>query len=93
MPTIISRCQRMDFRRIPVIEIISQLEKIIRAEKADVDRDVLFAVAKSSDGSMRDAESVLDQLISFSHGAVSLKDAISCWGLVEQMVFFLVADK
>ncbi len=93
MPTIISRCQRMDFRRIPVIEIISQLEKIIRAEKADVDRDVLFAVAKSSDGSMRDAESVLDQLISFSHGAVSLKDAISVLGMVEQDVLFSVADK
>jgi len=93
MPTIISRCQRMDFRRIPIIEIISQLEKIIRQEKAVVDKEVLFAVAKSSDGSLRDAESVLDQLVSFSQGNVSLKDAISVLGMVEQDVLFALTDK
>ncbi|MDD5116733.1 MAG: DNA polymerase III subunit gamma/tau [Candidatus Omnitrophica bacterium] len=93
MPTIISRCQRMDFRRIPVIEIISQLEKIISQEKVAVDKDVLFAVAKSSDGSLRDAESVLDQLVSFSQGKVSIKDAISVLGMVEQDVLFSLADK
>lgn len=92
MPTIISRCQRLDFRRIPVIEIISQLEKIIRQENVTVDKDVLFAVAKSSDGSLRDAESVLDQLVSFSRGAVSLKDAICVLGMVEQDVLFDIAD-
>jgi DNA polymerase-3 subunit gamma/tau len=93
MPTIISRCQRMDFRRITVIEIISQLEKIIREEKAAVDKEVLFAVAKSSDGSLRDAESILDQLVSFSQGNVSLKDAISVLGMVEQDVLFELTDK
>lgn len=93
MPTIISRCQRMDFRRITVIEIISQLEKIIREEKAAVDKEVLFAVAKSSDGSLRDAESILDQLVSFSQGSVSLKDAISVLGMVEQDVLFALTDK
>ncbi|MDD5120959.1 MAG: DNA polymerase III subunit gamma/tau [Candidatus Omnitrophica bacterium] len=93
MPTIISRCQRMDFRRITTIEIISQLEKIIRQEKIAVDKEVLFAVAKSSDGSLRDAESVLDQLVSFAKGNVSLKDAISVLGMVEQEVLFSLADK
>ncbi|MCK9431221.1 MAG: DNA polymerase III subunit gamma/tau [Candidatus Omnitrophica bacterium] len=92
MPTIISRCQRMDFRRIPVIEIISQLEKIILQEKAAVDKDVLFAVAKSSDGSLRDAESILDQLVSFSKGSVSIKDAIAVLGMVEQDVLFALTD-
>ena len=93
MPTIISRCQRMDFRRITVIEIIAQLEKIVREEKIAVDKEVLSAVAKSSDGSLRDAESVLDQLVSFSRGSVSLKDAISVLGLVEQDVLFTLTDK
>ncbi|MFA6357964.1 MAG: DNA polymerase III subunit gamma/tau [Candidatus Omnitrophota bacterium] len=92
IPTIISRCQRMDFRRITVIEIISQLEKIISQEKIAVDKEVLFAVAKSSDGSLRDAESVLDQLVSFSKGKVSLKDAISVLGMVEQDVLFNLTD-
>jgi len=93
MPTIISRCQRMDFRRIAVIEIISQLEKIIREEKISVDKEVLFAIAKSSDGSLRDAESILDQLVSFSKGKVSLKDAIAVLGMVEQDVLFAITDK
>ncbi|MDD5109402.1 MAG: DNA polymerase III subunit gamma/tau [Candidatus Omnitrophica bacterium] len=93
LPTIISRCQRMDFRRITVIEIISQLEKIVRQEKITIDKEVLFAIAKSSDGSLRDAESILDQLVSFSQGNVSLKDAISVLGMVEQDVLFTITDK
>lgn len=93
MPTIISRCQRMDFRRIPVIEIIAQLEKIVAEEKLAVDKEVLSAIAKSSDGSLRDAESVLDQLVSFSKEKVSLKDAITVLGMVEQDVLFSLTDK
>ncbi|TAM40437.1 DNA polymerase III subunit gamma/tau [bacterium] len=93
MPTIISRCQRMDFRRIPVIEIIAQLEKIVAGEKLAVDKEVLSAIAKSSDGSLRDAESVLDQLVSFSKEKVSLKDAITVLGMVEQDVLFSLTDK
>ena len=93
MPTIISRCQRMDFRRIPVIEIIAQLDKIVAEEKLAVDKEVLSAIAKSSDGSLRDAESVLDQLVSFSKEKVSLKDAITVLGMVEQDVLFSLTDK
>ncbi|MDP2927958.1 MAG: DNA polymerase III subunit gamma/tau [Candidatus Omnitrophota bacterium] len=93
MPTIISRCQRMDFRRITVIEIIAQLEKIVRQENIVVDKEVLAAVARSSDGSLRDAESVLDQLVSFSKENISLKDAISVLGMVEQDVLFALTDK
>jgi len=93
IPTIISRCQRMDFRRITVIEIIAQLEKIVRQENIVVDKEVLAAVARSSDGSLRDAESVLDQLVSFSKGNISLKDAISVLGMVEQDVLFALTEK
>jgi len=88
MPTILSRCQRLDFRRISVMEIIAQLEKIAQAEKINIDKDVLFALAKASDGSLRDAESVLDQLISFSKDKISLQDVISMLGVVEQDMLF-----
>ena len=91
--TVLSRCQRLDFRRISVIEIISQLERIAAAEKIEVDKDVLFAIARASDGSLRDAESILDQLVSFSRDKVSLKDVISVLGLVEQEALFEIADK
>jgi DNA polymerase-3 subunit gamma/tau len=90
--TVLSRCQRLDFRRISVIEIIAQLEKIVKTEKIAVDKEVLFAIAKASDGSMRDAESILDQLVAFSKDSVSLKDVISVLGLVEQDALFEITD-
>jgi DNA polymerase-3 subunit gamma/tau len=92
-PTILSRCQRLDFRRISVMEIIQQLEKIIASEKTKVERDVLAAIARSCDGSMRDAESVLDQLISFAKEKVSLEDVVSMLGMIEQSSIFEIADK
>lgn len=93
IPTVLSRCQRFDFRRIPVIEIIAQLEKIIKSENVDVDKEVLFAIARASDGALRDAESILDQLVSFSKGKISLKDVISVLGLVEEDLLFEITDK
>jgi len=92
MPTILSRCQRLDFRRISVMEMIAQLEKIVAAEKIKVDKEVLFAIAKSSDGALRDAESILDQLFSFAKDKVSLKDVVSILGLVEQDALFELTD-
>lgn len=93
IPTILSRCQRLDFRRISVMEIIAQLEKIAMAEKINIDKKVLFAIARSSDGSLRDAESILDQLISFAKDEVSLEDIVSMLGLVEQDTLFDITEK
>jgi DNA polymerase III subunit gamma/tau len=90
--TILSRCQRLDFRRIPVMEIIAQLEKIIAGEKVKVDKDVLFAVARASDGSLRDAESILDQLVSFAKEKVSIEDVVSMLGMVETNTLFEMTD-
>lgn len=91
--TILSRCQRFDFRRIPAMEIASQLERIAHEETMKVDKEVLFAIAKSSDGSLRDAESILDQLFSFSKEKISLKDVVSVLGLIEQDALFAIIDK
>ncbi|MCX5701967.1 MAG: DNA polymerase III subunit gamma/tau [Candidatus Omnitrophica bacterium] len=93
IPTILSRCQRLDFRRITVMEIIGQLERIVAAEKIEVEKEVLVAIAKSSDGSLRDAESILDQLISFSKDKLSLKDIVSMLGIVEQEMLFEITEK
>jgi len=92
LPTILSRCQRLDFRRIPVVEIIAQLEKIISAENIKIDKDVLFAIARSSDGALRDAESLLDQLSSFAEGKISLDDINSILGVVEHDALFQITD-
>ena len=93
IPTILSRCQRLDFRRIPVLEIIAQLERIVAQEKIEVDKEVLFAIAKASDGSLRDAESLLDQLSSFSKDKISLRDIVSVLGIVEQDALFEITEK
>lgn len=93
IPTVLSRCHRFDFRRVSTMEIISQLKKIIESEKIDVDKEVLFTIAKSSDGSLRDAESVLDQLVSFSKDKIQLKDVVSVLGMVGQEVFFEITEK
>jgi len=93
LPTILSRCQRLDFRRIPLIEIIAQMEKIVAEEKIGIDKEVLFAIAKASDGSLRDAESLLDQLSSFSKDRISLKDIVSVLGIVEQEALSEITEK
>lgn len=90
--TVLSRCQRLDFKRISVMDVIFQLEKIAKSEKIEIDKEVLLAIAKASDGALRDAESMLDQLVSFSRGKVSLKEVISVLGLVEQDALFELTD-
>jgi DNA polymerase-3 subunit gamma/tau len=64
--TIVSRTQRFDLRRIPHADMVDHLEKIAAAEKLTVDRKALDAIARHAQGSLRDAESILDQLASFS---------------------------
>jgi len=92
LPTILSRCQRFDFTRIPNVRIIEKLKDICRQEKISVGEDVLFAIAKASDGSLRDAESILDQLISFSQKDVTLSDVVLVLGVIEQQAFLDFVD-
>ncbi len=85
--TILSRCQRFDFKRIPIAEITECLKKILLAEKVTAGDDALFSIAKSASGSMRDAESVLDQLISFSEGEIKTEDVDNLLGMVDHETF------
>src|SRR5512147_2966386 len=69
--TVLSRCQRHEFRRVPVDEIVKQLKLIIKAEKIQADDDALIQIARQSAGGMRDAISLLDQLASMG-GKITL---------------------
>ena len=62
--TVLSRCQRHEFRRVPVDEIVANLKKIVKAENFQADDDALIQIARQSAGGMRDAQSLLDQLAS-----------------------------
>ena len=90
--TILSRCQRFNFRRIPTPEIIKKLEEIVKAEKIKADKNALFWIAKTSDGGLRDAESLLDQLASFSDGKIKEEDALFLLGLASEDHYFEVVD-
>jgi len=78
--TIVSRCQRFDFRRITTADIVRRLRQVVDGEKLKVDDAVLSAVARSSHGGMRDAESLLDQLISFKAKGLSEEDVAAVIG-------------
>ncbi len=82
LATIVSRCQRFDLRRIPVPLIVERLEMIAKADDIEADRDALLAVARGSEGGMRDAQSALDQLISFKGNVIHEDDVLAVFGLV-----------
>lgn len=86
--TILSRCQRFDFKRIPTKDILSKLKQISEAENLKVKDEALFYIARFSGGSMRDAESVLDQLINFCEEEIRLEEVISLLGMVREEIFF-----
>src|ERR1700735_3965219 len=84
LPTILSRCQRFDLRRIPTALIVNHLRDIARLEKVEIDDAALQAIARGADGGMRDAESTLDQLISFCGDRIAESDVLSMFGLAAQ---------
>jgi DNA polymerase-3 subunit gamma/tau len=84
LPTILSRCQRFDLRRIPADLIVKQLAHIAKQEKVKIDEPALYAIARGADGGMRDAESTLDQLISFCGDKIEESDVLSVFGLAAQ---------
>ena len=84
LPTILSRCQRFDLRRIPSALITKHLAEIAGKENVTIDAPALHAIARGADGGMRDAESTLDQLISFCGDKIEEADVLSMFGLAAQ---------
>jgi DNA polymerase-3 subunit gamma/tau len=84
LPTILSRCQRFDLRRIAAPQIVLQLKKIADSEGIQIEEAALQAIARGADGGMRDAQSTLDQLISFCGDQVEEKDVLSMFGLTSR---------
>jgi len=84
--TILSRCQRFNFKRLEIGEIVDQLEKICGIEKITCGREVLMLIARRAEGSMRDAESLLDQCISASDAVIDLDLVRNVLGLVDSQL-------
>lgn len=82
--TILSRCQRFDFRRISTRQIADHLGKICLHDKIEASEDALWLLAKQADGSMRDAQSLLDQTITFLNGSLTYETVVQALGLTDR---------
>lgn len=80
LPTIISRCQRFDLRRIPTPIIAEHLLHIARLEGVNLDEKAAFAIGKGAEGGMRDAQSMLDQLVAFCGNAIREENVLEIFG-------------
>ena len=86
--TIISRCQRFDFNRIATDTIIARISYILKQESIDFDLDSLQLIARKADGSMRDALSILDQVISFCGSNITNDKTVSALGVIPNDLYF-----
>jgi DNA polymerase III subunit gamma/tau len=86
--TILSRCQRFDFKRIPFRDIQDHLKRIVEGEGIKFDDKALFTIAREADGSLRDAQSLLDQVVAFSGGTVTDAHVTEALGLMDRSIIY-----
>lgn len=90
--TIVSRCQRYDFKRMEIGSIVEQLQFISSKENIKIDEKSLFHIAKKSDGSMRDSQSIFDQVVSFCGKDIKFENLVSALHLIDEEFFFRISD-
>ena len=90
--TILSRCQRFDFKRVTVKDMTDRMKKICNEENIEVEEKALNLIARNSQGALRDALSILDQCISFSDNKIEYKDAVELLGTVNIEQLFEMAQ-
>lgn len=90
--TIISRCQRFDFHRLSILEIVGHLKNVLADTGVAFDEEALDAIARAAEGSMRDALSLADQCVSMSETRVGVDDVYAILGSMDRSFLFLVAD-
>lgn len=90
--TILSRCQRYNFRRMEIEEIVDQLSKISDAEGIKIDEESLQIIARKGDGSMRDSQSIFDQAIAFCGRDIKYTELANALNLIDEMFYFRISD-
>lgn len=86
--TIVSRCQRFDFRRMDIKNIVSQLQFIAQQEHITIDEPTLLLIAKQADGSMRDSQSIFDKVIAFCGKDITISAARNALSVIDDDLFF-----
>jgi len=92
LPTILSRCQRFDFRRMETDSIVNKIKYIAEQEDVVIDEESLIAIAKKADGSMRDAESTFDQVVAFCGTDIKYSGLANALHLVDRDFFFRISS-
>jgi len=92
LPTILSRCQIYDFRRISVPDIVSHLKNIAKQENITVEDDALHIIAEKADGALRDALSIFDRLVSFAGENLTYEAAVKSLNVLDYDYFFKLVD-
>ncbi|HWR23911.1 MAG TPA: DNA polymerase III subunit gamma/tau, partial [Feifaniaceae bacterium] len=92
LPTVISRCQRFDFHRLALSDMVGVLQGVLAEAGAVIEEGGLLAIARAADGGMRDALSLADQCLAFCGGHVSEKDVYDVLGSMQQDFLFDMAD-
>lgn len=90
--TILSRCQRYNFRRMEIEEIVEQLSMIANAEGLTIDEESLQIIARKGDGSMRDSQSIFDQAIAFCGRDIKYTELASALNLIDEMFYFRISS-
>ena len=92
LPTILSRCQVFDFRRIQVEDAVKQLQLICERESVQADEEALHVIARKSDGAMRDALSIFDRIVSFTGKKVTYNDVIENLNILDYEYYFKAVE-
>lgn len=90
--TILSRCQRFDFKRMQINDIVSRLKFIAEKENIKIDDDSLIIIARKADGSMRDSQSIFDQVVAFCGLDIKFDKVNSALSIIDQGFYFRVTD-
>ncbi len=85
--TILSRTQRYDFRRVTTAMLAEHLQNLANKEKVEIDKEALFLIARKGEGSVRDALSLMDQMIAVADGPISLEQTSRTLGVVDRKIF------
>jgi DNA polymerase-3 subunit gamma/tau len=92
IPTILSRCQIFDFKRISIADIVFQMEKIAKEEGINADKSALHIIAQKADGGMRDALSLFDKMVSFSGKDIKYEQVIENLNILDYDYYFKVTE-
>jgi len=90
--TVLSRCQRYDLKRLTIDDVVSQMVKIVESEGLEYDHAALYAIAREGEGSMRDSQTILEQLITFGEGKITEKETALILGTSDKELLRVIVE-